>query len=140
MKKLLLPLLLVSPTINAEIYDYKILRVIDGDTVVIEAPYLPKPLKPELHLRILGVDTPEKDTRAKCDFENKLGHDATDFTKNAIDNSISYQIEISNWDKFGGRIDGDIIIDGKKLSQLLIDNKYAKEYHGEKKESWCKIF
>lgn len=41
-------------------YDAQILRVSDGDTVVIAAPFLPKPLKPELAVRVFGVDTPEK--------------------------------------------------------------------------------
>lgn len=140
MKKLLLPLLLVSPIIHSEEYNYKILRVIDGDTVVIEAPYLPQPLKPELHLRINGVDTPEKDSRAHCDSENNLAHGATDFTSKTLEESKSYSVEISSWDKYGGRVLGDVIIDGKRLSDLLIKNKFAREYHGEKKQSWCAIF
>ncbi len=42
------------------IYDANITRVIDGDTVAIEAPWLPDPLKKELSIRVFGVDTPEK--------------------------------------------------------------------------------
>ena len=41
------------------LYDAKIIRVTDGDTVVIAAPYLPPPLKPEIAVRVFGVDTPE---------------------------------------------------------------------------------
>ena len=33
-------------------YEWKVLRVIDGDTVEIEAPYLPAPLKPKLSIRV----------------------------------------------------------------------------------------
>jgi endonuclease YncB( thermonuclease family) len=33
---------------------------------VIAAPFLPAPLKPELAVRIYGVDTPEKGHRAQC--------------------------------------------------------------------------
>ena len=33
-------------------YDAKIVRVNDGDTVVIAAPFLPAPLKPELAVRV----------------------------------------------------------------------------------------
>jgi endonuclease YncB( thermonuclease family) len=40
-------------------YDAQIVRINDGDTVVIAAPFLPAPLKPELAVRIFGVDTPE---------------------------------------------------------------------------------
>ena len=42
------------------IHNFKVTAVKDGDTVVIEAPYLPAPLKQQLSIRVLGVDTPEK--------------------------------------------------------------------------------
>jgi endonuclease YncB( thermonuclease family) len=47
------------------------------------------------------------------------------------------QILIEKHDKYGGRVLGDVIIDGKKLSELLIANGHARPYFGEKKESWC---
>jgi endonuclease YncB( thermonuclease family) len=139
MKKLLISLLLISPISFSEEYDYKITRVIDGDTVVIEAPFLPKPLKPEISLRVDGIDTPEKDFRAKCKSEDILAHDATKFTTEKLQNAKSYKIVIKGEDKYF-RLLGDIIIDGENLSELLIKNKLAREYHGEKKQSWCTIF
>jgi endonuclease YncB( thermonuclease family) len=138
MKQLLLGLLLISSSVLSEEYDYKILRVIDGDTLMIEAPFLPKPLKPEISLRISGVDTPEKDFRAQCDRENKLAHDASEFTKNLINNSKNYKIIILGQDKYF-RLLGDIMIDGKLLSKELITHNLAIEYHGDKKSNWCKI-
>jgi len=57
-----LPALAQKVPMNSATYDVKILRVSDGDTIVIAAPYLPPPLKPELAVRIYGVDTPEKVT------------------------------------------------------------------------------
>ena len=141
MRKLLLTsLLLASSTVTAQQYDFKITRVVDGDTVEFEAPFLPEPLPPVLSLRILGVDTPEKGGRAKCSSESVAGEHATEFTKLAIANSRTYRIDISKWDKFGGRVLGDVIIDGKSLHQMLIDNNLAREYHGEAKKSWCGLF
>lgn len=119
------------------IYDWKVTRIIDGDTVEIEAPYLPKPLKPVLSIRVYGVDTPEKGWRGKCDAEKELGAAATKFTTNLIDEAKTIQVELMQWDKFGGRVLGDIIIDGASLTALLIANGYAREYHGEAKKSWC---
>jgi endonuclease YncB( thermonuclease family) len=137
MKRLLLALLFVTPLATAEVYDWKITRVKDGDTVEFEAKWLPAPLKPVLSLRVLGVDTPEKAPRAKCDKEAKGGQAATDFTKKKVAEAKKIQIEIKNWDKFGGRVLGDVIIDGQSLSKMLIDNKLARPYHGEAKQSWC---
>ena len=50
-------------------YKHGVLRVIDGDTLVISATYLPPPLRPELLLRICGIDTPERGWRADCKYE-----------------------------------------------------------------------
>lgn len=141
MRKLTITLLtLLTSAAQAEdvpLYDWEILRIIDGDTVEIAAPYLPAPLKPKLSIRVLGVDTPEKGWRAQCDEERELGNQATLFTTNLLANATKTQIEIRKWDKFGGRVLGDVIIDGKSLTAMLIENGYAREYYGKKKESWC---
>jgi len=118
-------------------YDAQILRVNDGDTVVISAPFLPQPLKPELAVRIYGVDTPEKGFRAKCPQEDERGKLATKFTTNAVAKSSKRQVVLYDWDKFGGRVLGDIILDGQSLRGMLITNGFAREYFGEAKGSWC---
>lgn len=137
MKFVTLTLLLLSTTALANPYDWKVLRVIDGDTVEIEAKYLPVELPPKLSIRILGVDTPEKAPRAKCEKEAAGGLAATEFTKKSVAGAKKIQIEIKGWDKFGGRVLGDVFIDGERLSDLLIKNNLARAYHGEAKKSWC---
>ncbi len=118
-------------------YDWKIIRVADGDTVVFEAPFMPAPLKPQLSLRVLGVDTPEKGGRAACPAEAEAALKASAFTKNEVANAKKVQIELKEHDKFGGRVLGDVIIDGQKLSEMLIKNGHARPYFGDKKKSWC---
>ena len=118
-------------------YDAQIIRVNDGDTVVISAPFLPKPLKPELAIRIYGVDTPEKGHRAQCPSEDQRGQAATAFTKNAVATTQKHQVTLYGWDKFGGRVLGDIILNGQSLRTMLIQNQFAREYYGEAKQSWC---
>lgn len=139
MKKLLLLLTLISTSVSAEVYTYPITRVIDGDTVEFKAEFLPKPLKPVLSIRVLGVDTPEKGFRAKCTSEAAKGKSASEFTKHLVSEAKVQQISIKEWDKYGGRVLGDVILDGKSLSEELIKNGYARAYFGEKKESWCSI-
>ena len=118
-------------------YDAQILRVNDGDTVVISAPFLPSPLKPELAVRIYGVDTPEKGHRAQCPSEDQRGQAATQFTKNAVNAAAKRQVILYGWDKFGGRVLGDILLNGQSLRTMLIQNGFAREYFGEAKQSWC---
>jgi endonuclease YncB( thermonuclease family) len=144
MKKIILLLALAIPTLaisqktpQGVTYDANIIKVSDGDTVVIAAPFLPAPLKPQLAVRVFGVDTPEKGFRAKCESENQRGLAATEFTKKLVGASQKRQVILYDWDKFGGRVLGDMILDGKSLRQQLIANGFAREYFGEAKQSWC---
>ena len=118
-------------------YDAQIVRISDGDTIVISAPFLPQPLKPELAVRIFGVDTPEKGHRAQCPSEDARGKAATQFTTNAVAAAQKRQVVLYGWDKFGGRVLGDIILNGQSLRSMLIANGFAREYYGEAKQSWC---
>ena len=143
MKKILLALLLLPALALAQktpkgvTYDAQIIRVSDGDTIVIAAPFLPAPLKPELAVRVFGVDTPEKGFRGQCDSEKARGEAASEFTKNAVKSTKKHQVILYSWDKFGGRVLGDMILDGTSLRSELIRNGFAREYYGDAKQSWC---
>lgn len=138
MKKILITVLaLFASVASANPYNWKIIRVVDGDTVTFEAPFMPAPLKPQLSIRVLGVDTPEKAPRAQCEKEELAAIAASSFTKKLVAEAKQIQIELKEHDKYGGRVLGDVIIDGKRLSQLLIENGHARPYYGEKKQSWC---
>jgi endonuclease YncB( thermonuclease family) len=119
------------------IYDFPLTRVIDGDTVAFQATFLPPPLKQELSIRVFGVDTPEKGHRAMCPQEAQRGEAATAFTKAQINASQKRQVALMDWDKYGGRVLGDVLLDGKSLRAMLIQNGFAREYYGEAKQSWC---
>ena len=118
-------------------YDVEVLRVIDGDTIAFKADFLPAPLKKELSIRVYGVDTPEKGFRAKCASEDARGQAATGFTKELVSVAKKRQIVLYDWDKYGGRVLGDIVLDGYSLRALLISKGYAREYYGDAKQSWC---
>jgi endonuclease YncB( thermonuclease family) len=143
MKKLLLVLLAMPILAFAQkmpqgvTYDAQIVRVTDGDTVVIAAPFLPAPLKPELAVRIFGVDTPEKGHRGQCELEKQRGEAASAFTKNLVSKATQRQVVLYRWDKFGGRVLGDILLNGQSLRIMLIQNGFAREYYGDAKLSWC---
>ena len=143
-KKLLL-LLLIAPVLAfaqpkqkpGVTYDAVITRVIDGDTVAFQADFLPAPLKKELSIRVYGVDTPEKGHRAACASEAQRGEAASAFTKHAVEAAQKRQVVLMDWDKYGGRVLGDVILNGQSLRVMLIQNGFAREYYGEAKQSWC---
>ena len=143
MKKLIfllafLPAITFAKDKAGVLYDVTITRVKDGDTVAFQANWLPDPLPKELAVRVFGVDTPEKGHRAQCPQEDQRGQAATAFTKDVVSKATKRQVLLMDWDKFGGRVLGDVILDGKSLRQLLIANGFAREYYGEAKQSWCK--
>jgi endonuclease YncB( thermonuclease family) len=135
-----LPGLLFAQTAKenrAVIYDVVITRVVDGDTVAFRADWLPDPLKKELSIRVFGVDTPEKGHRAQCPSEAQRGEMASAFTKQVVAAAKTRQIALMGWDKYGGRVLGDVILNGQSLRQMLIQNGFAREYYGDAKQSWC---
>jgi endonuclease YncB( thermonuclease family) len=67
---------------------------------------------------VYGVDTPEKGFRGQCDSEKQRGEAASVFTKNLINASQKRQVVLYGWDKFGGRVLGDIILNGQEPTQL----------------------
>ena len=144
MKKLLALLLIMPCLVLAQpkqkpgvTYDAVITRVIDGDTVAFQADFLPAPLKKELSIRVYGVDTPEKGFRAQCPSEAQRGEAASAFTKQMIAASTKRQVVLMDWDKYGGRVLGDVLLNGQSLRVMLIQNGFAREYYGEAKTSWC---
>jgi len=137
MMKYILTFFLMSSFLLADTkYNYKVLRVVDGDTVEIQVNFLPSELGNKLKLRVYGVDTPEKGFRARNLYEKKLGENASLFTKSMIESAKNISVTIKSWDKYGGRVLGDVIIDGKSLRNELIKNGFAREYYGNAKMTW----
>ena len=126
-------LLLMAAPANA----YEVTRVIDGDTVEIMVNFLPEPLPPKLSVRVIGIDTPEKAPRAQCDAEADLAKKASAFTKKAVAEATEIEVDILKWDKYGGRVLGDVYIDHQSLAEMLIAAKLARPYKGDAKQSWC---
>lgn len=122
---------------SAHAYGWKVVKVIDGDTVKFHVGFLPKELGDTINVRQLGIDTPEKAPRAKCDKEAALGKKATEFTQAAVSGAKSVDVQLKEWDKYGGRVLGSIMLDGKDLGKMLIDAGLARPYFGEKKSDWC---
>ena len=118
-------------------YSWQVIRVVDGDTVQFQAPWVPAPIPQRISVRVFGVDTPEKGHRAQCPREAALGQRATEYTTRAVASASNVTVMLREWDKYGGRVLGDIMIDGRSLRTMLISEGLAREYFGEAKTSWC---
>lgn len=120
-----------------EFYSWDYLYVHDGDTVMFRAPWVPQPIKPIIGIRLNGLDSAEYGGRAQCLEERERAERTKQFVIAAMTTAKKIQVTIKAWDKYGGRILGDVILDGRSLSQQLLDLGYARPYHGEKKQGWC---
>ena len=121
-------------------YEYrcKILRVVDGDTVDVDIDLGFGMWMHKERVRMMGIDTPESRTRDKV--EKKFGLASKQFVKDMMPGGskqvLKTQIDRSGEDKKGkfGRILGDFLIDGKKLTETMIKEGYGVVYTGQNKD------
>ena len=133
----LILILLASPAHAQEFYVYKPVKITDGDTIKLDvSKESPMIKKLGLSVRIKGIDTPEKGSKAKCDKENALGQQATKFTTDLVGNKELLLSQVEN-DKYGGRIVASVKVGGVDIAQELLKKGLARVYNGEKKKSWC---
>jgi endonuclease YncB( thermonuclease family) len=135
MIKLLIFLILLPVNSIAE-EQLKILRIIDGDTLLISAPFMPPPLKKQMPMRLSNVDTPNVKRWANCNKEAIQGDKAKAYIEYLVKKSKKQEVKIVGYDKYGRWL-GQVFIDGKSISDYLIESKLAKPYYGGKKQSWC---
>lgn len=118
------------------IYNCKINKVLDGDTVLVDIDLGFNIILSNQKIRLAGIDTPESRTTNKEEKERGM------LSKKKLSEKLpigSYQkiqtLKSENVDDKFGRILGVFIIeDGSSLNQWMIDNNYAVLYQGENKE------
>jgi len=134
---LILALLVTPAQAQEQMYVYKPLKVTDGDTIEIDvSKESPLIKKLGLSVRINGIDTPEKGSRAKCKKENELAIQASKFTTDLVGNKELLLTPIK-WDKYGKRIIANVKVGGVDIAQELLKKGLARVYSGDKKKSWC---
>ena len=139
----------ICKDVPIQVYVYD---VHDGDTVhflMAGGPDVCPVIK--LSLRLLGIDTPEIRGGAGHLVEEKIagemardrlaeliGVRAVKATSQAKPRKQTLTtIIIRDWDKFGGRILGEIILpDGRSAVDIMCSEGYGRVYHGEKKTPW----
>ena len=125
--------------VDEPIYDFnkaKVLRVYDGDTIIIAARYNNKISK--FHARLYGIDCPE--IRSRNEFEKTRGLEAKKFLKNWIEDKI-IDVDVLNNRKYEGRMMkekyGRLLIIAHinhiNIAKELISKGHGSEYYGGKK-------
>lgn len=111
-------------------------HVIDGDTIGTLVK-LPCPLC-ALSVRIRGIDTPESTYLAKCPAEQTKGLAAKAYLTAFVAGQTTMLARNVKWDKYGGRIDAIVEINGVNIGDEMIKQGFAKLYTGVgPKPDWC---
>jgi len=135
--------LLASPAqAQEQMYVYKALRIIDGDTIAIniqqESPLIQKL---GLSVRIKGIDAPERGSKAKCEKERIKAEEAQKFVNELVGVTGEKELllsEVKN-DRYGGRIVANVKVGGVDIAKALLNRGLAVPYTGEgPKHNWCK--
>ena len=122
-------------------YEYRctIDRVIDGDTVDVDIDLGFGVWLRKERVRMYGIDTPESRTRDLV--EKKYGLAAKAFVLDFLPVGSTQTLRTKKDDKGKfGRILGEFVVyDAKKdawrtLNQIMIDEHYGVEYHGQSKQ------
>jgi endonuclease YncB( thermonuclease family) len=109
----------------------QILRVIDGDTLLVEARPWPQQTM-EVYVRIRGIDTPEM--HSKCEAVRRAGADARHVLEQLTEYSPEVQLTQISGDKYFGRILANVTLsDGTNPAQYLLGEGIAVAYDGGRK-------
>jgi len=138
MKKLLVAafLSIVSMASFATDMTLPIRDIVDGDTIRT-AVKLPCPLC-TVSVRIRGIDTPESTYLAKCPAEKAKALQAKAYMITLVGKHTTMVAKDVKWDKYGGRIDAVVEVNGVDVGKDMIEKGFAKPYSGVgKKPDWC---
>ena len=112
----------------------RVLRVIDGDTLVAEARLWEGKLT-RIRVRIAGIDAPEIGHHARCAEEARAGEAARTFLSALL---AGHRVELREVrrDKYRRALAhvtaGDVSVAGR-----MVAAQHARSYFGAKRSGWC---
>ena len=114
-------------------YEYKcnVKRVVDGDTVdvIIDLGFS---ILYSTRVRLYGIDTPESRTRNKD--EKVRGFLSKYYLKDWLEKGdVVIRTHKDKKGKFG-RVLGEMVVDGKNINLLMVDENHAVKYEGQSKD------
>ena len=114
----------------------EIIRCYDGDTCTVNLPGVHPFFGHKISVRIYGIDTPE--IRGECGSEKVKARDARDHLLDLIGEADRVDLMGCVRDKYF-RIGCTMLLDGKNVGDILIEEGLARHYDGGKRQSWCPV-
>lgn len=109
-----------------------VISITDGDTFKARIPVWDG-IEVVTAVRVRGIDTPE--IKGKCPAEKAAALEA----KARLAVLLNGQVQLLHVepDKYAGRVDADVIVDGKPVAAILIAEGLARPYTGGARQGWC---
>ena len=110
-----------------------VLLVTDGDTFRARVEIWPG-IETVTAVRLRGIDTPE--LRGKCQAEKDKAIAARERLR-ALLAAGPVQLFHVEPDKYSGRVDATVTVNGRELGQVLVSEGLARPYTGGTRQGWC---
>lgn len=116
----------------------KYIKNYDGDTITFDIPGVHELLGKKIGVRVRDIDTAELKTKNPC--EKQVARISQKLVENLLKNAKRIDLANIGRDKYF-RIDADVLIDGRNLKDILIQQNLAYSYDGgtKPKVDWCKV-
>ena len=109
--------------------------IFDGDTFAATV-HLDDEVDVSTRVRLMNVDTPE--IHGMCEPEIDMANRAKNRLAELLPIGSKVELKSIKDDKYLGRIDAYVLIDGKKdVGEILIKENLGRAYSGGRRESWC---
>ena len=109
-----------------------VLLVNDGDTFKARIEVWPG-VEVLTAVRVRGIDTPE--IKGKCVAEKDAAIRARERLRALLVGNVSVSnVEL---DKYAGRIDADVLVDGHSVADVMVSEGLARPYTGGTRKGWC---
>jgi len=113
-------------------YDCKIVRVIDGDSILVDIDLGFDTWRCGESIRLFGVDCPE--CRSRDPKEKAAGLAAKEFVKGLLHDGGTYTLTTKEKGKFGRYLGVIMLSDKTSVNAALVSEHLAVPYHGQNKQ------
>lgn len=135
MLALLLVLALLAATARADdLVGVEVVRVYDGDTIIVTVPGVPPVFGRHLRVRLRDLDAPE--LKGQCADEIAAAQRARAELMALVRQGKSVTLQRVQRDTYF-RLDATLIIDGVDVNARLLAQGLVRPYHGAKRQPWC---
>jgi len=113
-------------------YNCKIVRIIDGDSILVDIDLGFGTWRCGESIRLFGVDCPE--CRSRDPKEKAAGLAAKEFVKGLLHDGGTYTLTTKEKGKFGRYLGVIMLSDKTSVNAALVSEHLAVPYHGQNKQ------